>query len=79
MLIENEDSHFIMLVLGWHNEVFHHYIAYHFEVTKEGKIIIYENNSDESLIDVFIEKNVGKEDILMPYLGKDHEVFKVAA
>jgi hypothetical protein len=79
MLIKNEENHFIMLVLGWHNEVFHHYIAYHFEVSAEGKIIIYENNSDESLVEVFIEKSVDSEDILTPYLNKDKETFKVAA
>jgi len=64
VIIDDENSAYLLLTYGWAGKRYHHGISYHFDI-KDGKIWIQTNATENEIVDVFMEKGVKPEEIVL--------------
>ena len=65
LVIDKEKRTYLILTFGWTEERFIHFVAFHFEIKPDGKIWLYENRTDISVVEELMERGVQKEDIFL--------------
>lgn len=65
LIIDNMKNTYLLLSFGWTAERFLHFVAFHFEIKADGKIWLYQNRTDELIVEKMIELGVAKEDIVL--------------
>ena len=69
-LIVNEDrSEFILLMMGWSKKRYKHGVLFHFEI-KEDKVWLHVNHTDVEIGERLAEKGIPKSDIVLGFLSK---------
>lgn len=71
LVINKEETEFVVLKMGWVNHIFKHGLVFHF-VIKEDKIWLYKNHTD---IDIDIgtrlaQQGIPKSDIVLGFVSK---------
>lgn len=67
IIADKERNHFQLLTVGWqNNSKFVYSIAFHLDI-KDGKVWVYQNNTDAMIGDELIERGVAKEDIVLAF------------
>lgn len=67
IIADKERNHFQLLTVGWQqNAKFVYAIAFHLDI-KDGKIWVYQNNTDAMIGDELMERGVAKEDIVLAF------------
>ena len=74
VIVDRETNHFQFLRLGWQGSRFVFAVIFHFEI-REGKIWIHRNNTEREVVDVFLEKGVASEDIVLGFHPPDARRF----
>lgn len=67
LVINNDNTDFVLLKMGWKDKLFVHTVTFHIEI-KEGKAWIYENKTDIDLAKILVDMGIAKEDIELGYL-----------
>jgi len=65
LVIDKEKNHFIVITFGWDNQ--QEYVnnsTFHLEVTKKGKVLIHENNTDVQIDEILLANKIADEDLL---------------
>lgn len=65
LFIDTVKNTYIVITFGWAKERFVHFVAFHFELKSDGKIWLYENRTDELIIEKMIELGVAEDDIIL--------------
>ena len=67
IIADKERNHFQLLTVGWQNDSkFVYAIAFHLDI-KDGKIWVYQNNTDAMIGDELMERGVAKNDIVLAF------------
>lgn len=69
LIINNDNSEFILILNGWHNNKHYYNVVAHVEVT-DSKILIHEESIDPTLYERLIDQNISECDIVVAYLEK---------
>lgn len=75
LVINETGTEFVLFSIGWWKRRFIHSVIFHFAI-KNGKVILYANNTDLDLSDQLTEKGIPKSDIVLefvPVLERDLE------
>lgn len=67
LIINHDRTEFVVLSIGWHNKSYRHNLVFHVGV-KNGKVLIYEDNTDIGIADKFAENGIPKSDIILFFL-----------
>jgi len=63
-LIENKNqTQFILLALGWHNDIYHHDLLIHIQI-KKNQIWIQEDNTGTGISKILQEKGIPRNEII---------------
>lgn len=65
LFVDKEKKTFIVLAFGWTTERFLHFVPFHFEIKPDGKIWLYENRTDISVVEELTERGINEEDIFL--------------
>jgi XisI protein len=79
-LIDNENKHYQLISIGWHNNRFVYTIAFHFDIINE-KVWIQQNNTDTLIADELMERGIPKSDIVLGFISeraRSHSGFAMA-
>ena len=69
LIIDKNTRHYQLLSAGWDEKrAYYCRILMHFHLRKDGIISIFENHTAVELVDVLMEQNVPKSDILLSFL-----------
>lgn len=67
LIADRERNHFQLLTVGWqNNRKFVYAIAFHLDI-KEGKVWVYQNNTDAMIGDDLVERGIPKSDIVLGF------------
>lgn len=66
-LADKEKHYYQVLRMHWEKNVFYCAIIFHFELTEEGKLWIWVNNTDILIAEELVELGVMKEDIVLGF------------
>ena len=65
LVIDKEKKHFMVITFGWDNqEEYVNSPIFHIEVTKSGKVLIRDNNTDVQIDEILIANKIADKDIL---------------
>jgi hypothetical protein len=71
-IIADEKQHRYQLVLtGWHKRERIYHVLFHVEINNN-KIWIEEDNSEDSIAEMLVEKGISKKDIVLGYFSEFH-------
>ncbi len=70
LIINPEETEFILLLNGWHNNKYFNDIVAHIELSKH-KILIHEESIDPSIYERLMDFDVPEKDIIPVYLGME--------
>jgi len=65
LVIDKERKHFMVITFGWDNQK--EYVnspIFHLEVTKNGKVLIHDNNTDVQIDEILLENKIADKDLL---------------
>lgn len=69
LIIDKQNHHYQLLSSGWSNQnTYYCRILMHIHLREDAVICIFENHTAIELVDVLMEQNVPKSDILINYL-----------
>lgn len=68
VVINKEETEFIVLKLGWVKNIFRHGLVFHFEI-KGDKLWLYKNNTDIDIGERLAAKGIPKSDIVLGFVG----------
>ncbi|MEM6320215.1 MAG: element excision factor XisI family protein [Bacteroidota bacterium] len=68
LTINESKTDFLLLKMGWVNQLFVHAIVFHVEI-KNGKVWIYEDKTDIDVPQILVDSGVNKKDIVLGYLS----------
>ncbi len=74
LVIDDENHHYQLLSIGWHNNRFIYTIAFHFDIIDE-KIWIQQNNTDSLIADELIERGIKKSDIVLGFISEKARIY----
>jgi hypothetical protein len=78
LIVNEEKTDFLILSMGWRNDVFIHHVVYHIQIKGE-KIWILQNNTDVDLGELFEDEGVPRQDIVIGFLNEaEREMSKYA-
>ena len=78
-IIDREKDEYVLLWSGWTGNNYKHSLMFHFQLI-EGKIWIHENRTDIDLLEIFKEKGVPENDIMLGFVAPHlRDNIKVAA
>jgi hypothetical protein len=63
-----------LLSVGWHGQKYIYTTAFHFAI-QEGKIWIYQNNTDAMIADDLMERGVPQSDIVLGFVAPSARVY----
>ena len=69
LIINNDDSEFILVLNGWHDNKHYYNVVAHVEITAS-KILIHEESIDPTLYERLIDQNIPENDIVPAYLSE---------
>lgn len=69
LIINKEETEFIILKLGWVNKIFKHGLLFHFEIKGE-KVWLYKNHTDIDIGSRLADKGIPKSDIVLGFVSK---------
>ncbi len=70
LIINPEETEFILLLNGWHNNKYFNDIVAHIELSKH-KILIHEESIDPSIYERLMDFDVPEKDIIPVYLSME--------
>ena len=68
LLVDENKCNYILYVIGWHNNNYHHDWVYHLQI-KGDKIWIHEDRTDEPIANVLIQKGIDQSAIVLGYMS----------
>ncbi len=69
LVLDKQNRHYQLLGAGWEGKSSYHCrILMHFHLREDGIICIFENHTEIELVDVLMEHDVPKSDILLSFL-----------
>lgn len=69
LIINKEETQFILLKLGWMNDIFKHGLIYHFQI-KDNKVWLYKNNTDIDIGARLVKQGIPKSDIVLGFVSE---------
>ncbi len=72
-IIDLENNHFLLSIIGWQNNRFVYSVLFHFEL-KNDKVWIQQNNTEFAIADELVEKGVTKKDIVLGFISERKRV-----
>ena len=66
VIADRKNNHFQFLRIGWQGQYHVFSAILHFDI-KNGKVWVQQNNTERDVVDVFMEKGIPKEDIVMGF------------
>lgn len=69
LVINKEETEFVLLKLGWVNKIFKHGLLFHFEIKGE-KVWLYKNHTDIDIGTRLAEKGIPKSDIVLGFVSR---------
>ena len=72
LIIDKQESHFIVLDIGWQNDEFIHEWVFYIEV-KEGKVWIHEDATDYNIAKALIDAGIDESDIFISFWQTPNE------
>ncbi|MEM0991493.1 MAG: element excision factor XisI family protein [Bacteroidota bacterium] len=63
LTIDQDEQHYVLSELGWHQGTFRYLTLYHFELKTNGQIWIHENRTDADISDYFWEMGLPHSDL----------------
>ena len=72
IIIDADNRHFMIMVIGWYKKVYKHYALLHFEIRNE-KILVHQNNLDIDLNALFKENQIPDSDIVISFVALEEE------
>lgn len=67
LIIDKDENQFILMTIGWHEEVYKHYAVFHLQL-KNNKIWLHQNNTDTDIGELFVKKGIAKSEIVLGFL-----------
>lgn len=67
LIVNADQSEFIVLTVGWHKKKYHHGVTFHVEI-KENKVWIHQDNTDVDIASIFVAEGIPKSDIILGFL-----------
>lgn len=73
LTIDEENQHFILCNMGWHENNFVYSILYHIELKNNGEVWFYENKTDFPIDDFLVEQGIPTSEIIAAwsFTGKE--------
>ena len=68
LIVNEEKTKFLVLVVGWHEKVYRHYVLFHIQL-KGDKIWLHENRSELDVAKLLVDKGAKKSDIVLGFLS----------
>lgn len=65
LYIDPVKNTYLLMSFGWTTERFIHFVAFHFEIKQDGKIWLYQNRTNELIVEKLITLGINKEDIVL--------------
>lgn len=62
VIVDEQQSDFLLLMLGWHEQQYYYGISIHIEV-KEEEVIVLQNNTDTDLQEEFVQLGINHDNI----------------
>ena len=69
LIINKDETEFVVLKLGWVNQIFKHGLLFHFEI-KNGKVWLYKNHTDIDIGTRLAEQGIPKSDIVLGFVSE---------
>lgn len=66
LIINKEETQFIIMVVGWYEEYYKHFALLHVQL-KEGKVWLHQNNTDEDVGSILEEKGIPKSELVLGF------------
>ena len=66
VIADRENNHFQLLQTGWQDSRFIFTVVFHFDI-KDGKVWFQRNITEQEVVDVFQEKGIPREDIVLGF------------
>lgn len=67
LIINKEESQFIVMVIGWMEEEYKHFSLLHVQL-KDGKVWLHQNNTDEDIGAILEKKGIPKSEMVVGFL-----------
>lgn len=64
LFIDKEKNTYIMMMFGWEEVRFIHFVAYHFEIKSNGKIWLYQHRTDDLIVEQMEGLGLDKTDMV---------------
>lgn len=69
LIIDRDQSEFILLMIGWSKKRYKHGVLFHFEIIGD-KIWLHVNHTDVDIGERLVKKGIPKSDIVLGFLSK---------
>ena len=69
LIINKDQSEFILLKVGWFGKEFKHSVIFHFEI-KNNKVWLYKNNTDIEIGELLVDKGIPKSNIVIGFISE---------
>ncbi len=81
VLADKEKHHYQVVQSGWYEGEFDYSILFHFEIKPNGKVWLYQNNTDVPIAEELAKRGVSRSEIILgfqPEKLREHSGFAVA-
>jgi hypothetical protein len=74
LIFDAENHQYQLLSVGWHGHKYIYVTAFHLAI-EDGKVWIYQNNTEAMIADELIERGVLQSDIVLGFVAPDARIY----
>ena len=67
LIINKEETQFLLMAVGWHKGLYTHYVVFHIEL-KEEKVWLHENRTDSNIANELVIAGIPAEKIVLHFV-----------
>ena len=73
-ITDTSNHHYQLIRLGWHNRKRVHLLIFHIDII-DGKIWIQQDNTEQGVANLLVEKGISKTEIVLAYFSLSHRKY----